>query len=480
MNKNKKYFSIGLKMYIFVTAVVIAVAFSTTCIAYEISSRQIDRYYKNIAQDNAKNFATFADGDYLAELRKTAESDEFRQLRDKAEADNDEEIIAKYLGQRGLLDKFYETKDKMVTYAANIRDIKYLYIIVDGGKDAAADMYLVDDEDMPLLNIGYYEEREPEFMGSSLADHDEPVVSRGEWGRLCTSYAEVTDSKGEPVCLVGCDYDMDEVMAERYRFFSYIITATIVVTVLVLAASVYFVTRTVVGPLKKITLKSKVFKPEKDISYEDAGVIDLELNSHDEISDIYESIRSMQTDIIDYLNVLHATENDLKAKTAQISEISRKAYQDALTGVGSKAAYMKKTEELDSALASGTAQFALVMVDIDNVKTINDSHGHKAGDMYITGCCRVICDIFKHSPVYRTGGDEFVAVLQGVDYKARHELVRKLKERFEYTAGRTDKNPWQRYSASVGLGESSPGDSTADLIFRRADEDMYRDKKRGK
>lgn len=478
MSKNKKYFSLGLKMYIFVAVTVIVVAFGTTCIAYWISSNQIDRYYKHIAQDNAKNFATLVDADYLAGLRKTAESDEFRQLREKAEAADDEKLIADYLDSKGLLDKFYETREAIITYVENIRDIKYLYTIVDGGRDAESDMYLIDDGDAPLLNLGYYEEREPEFMGKGLTDHADPLISHGEWGWLCSAYAPVIDSGGNMVCVVGCDYDMEEVMGERFRFFGYILAATIGFTAVVLAAAVYFVTRTVVKPLKTINLKTKVFKPEKDINYADSGVIDLKLDSSDEISDIYESIRSMQIDIIDYLNVLHAAETDIKEKNAQIGEISRKAYQDALTGVGSKAAYFKKIEELDGAIGSGLSELAMVMVDIDDVKTINDNYGHKTGDMYIAGCCHVICDIFKHSPVFRIGGAEFIAILQGEDYEARRELVRKLKEKLAYKTERTDKTPWQRYSAYVGMGEASAEDNTIDLIFKRADEDMYEDKKR--
>lgn len=38
---------------------------------------------------------------------------------------------------------------------------------------------------------------------------------------------------------------------------------------------------------------------------------------------------------------------------------------------------------------------------------LNDTYGHTAGDNYIKGCCKVICQIYKHSPVFRIGGDEF-------------------------------------------------------------------------
>lgn len=43
--------------------------------------------------------------------------------------------------------------------------------------------------------------------------------------------------------------------------------------------------------------------------------------------------------------------------------------------------------------------------------------GHQAGDEYIIGACRIICNKFKHSPVFRIGGDEFVAISEGEDYE---------------------------------------------------------------
>jgi diguanylate cyclase (GGDEF)-like protein len=121
------------------------------------------------------------------------------------------------------------------------------------------------------------------------------------------------------------------------------------------------------------------------------------------------------------------------------------------------------------------AEFAIVMVDLNNLKYINDEHGHRAGDAYIKGCCHMMCEAFKHSPVFRVGGDEFVAVLTGHDYENRRAIVDQLKSDYEdsYNKG-TD--PWLKYSAAVGLAENASGDDSVEVVFKRADERMYENK----
>ena len=70
-------------------------------------------------------------------------------------------------------------------------------------------------------------------------------------------------------------------------------------------------------------------------------------------------------------------------------------------------------------------------MDANNLKMINDNYGHGAGDEYIKGCCKILCDVFCHSPVFRIGGDEFAVILKGRDYHNRNDLMKEIKETFE-------------------------------------------------
>ena len=348
--------------------------------------------------------------------------------------------------------------------------------------DSRYDMYLMDDGTNPCYQTGYFEEREPEFIGTP-ADDIEPTITNGVWGWLCSAYAPVIADDGEVVCYVGCDVDMETIMTERYRFCFYSVLCALGFTSLVLFGSMFFVRRIMVRPLDKLVVETKKFAPAKNVTYKQANVIDIEFRHKNEIEDLYQTIRSMQMDIIDYLSDISEIQkdnqkyiDDLKDKEKQIGRISKEAYRDPLTKVGNKAAYIQKSEELDKTIADGTAKFAIIMIDINNLKKVNDECGHKTGDSYIQGCCRIICNICKHSPVYRVGGDEFVVIMQGADYEKRCDLYENIEDAFFESYNDESKKQYERYSASAGMTEYTDGDKTVDFVFKRADKKMYENK----
>ncbi|MBQ1491043.1 MAG: amino acid permease, partial [Blautia sp.] len=141
------------------------------------------------------------------------------------------------------------------------------------------------------------------------------------------------------------------------------------------------------------------------------------------------------------------------------------ALTDSLTGVKSKHAFNIKQREIDAAIEAGIVEpFALAVCDVNGLKIINDTYGHKAGDEYIFTASRMVCDIFQHSPVYRTGGDEFVVILQGRDYLIRKELVLALHDRS------VEHISTKEVVVSGGLSEYQPGlDTSFHAVFERAD-----------
>ena len=168
-------------------------------------------------------------------------------------------------------------------------------------------------------------------------------------------------------------------MNERMQFMFYLFLGAFVFTVIVQILAMFFINKTVVKPLDAMTIEMKKFRLAKNITYEEAGVIDLPIKRSDEIGAIYNGIRSMQTNIIDHLNDLSAlqkdkikAEQDIKDKEKQIDQLSEENNKDTLTGVGSKYAYARKVDELNQNLADGNAEFALVMVDMNNLKKVND------------------------------------------------------------------------------------------------------------
>ena len=149
------------------------------------------------------------------------------------------------------------------------------------------------------------------------------------------------------------------------------------------------------------------------------------------------------------------------------------ALTDPLTGVKSRHAFLLKQKEINASIEGGSADaFAIVVCDVNGLKVINDTLGHKAGDEYILSASRMICDIFQHSPVYRTGGDEFAVVLSGRDYFSRKELIQELHSRS------VEHISTKEVVISGGLSDYQPGtDTSFHAVYERADALMYEEKK---
>ena len=169
-------------------------------------------------------------------------------------------------------------------------------------------------------------------------------------------------------------------------------------------------------------------------------------------------------------------EEALKMEEQQNAELQtawKAAYTDALTGAKSKLAFLEISDELDAGIASGEIkEMAIALFDLNGLKIINDTKGHDTGDEYIKAAFKIICEHFDHSPVYRTGGDEFVAVLRGDDYINRNEITEKFNKAVE------ENQKEGKVVVSIGVAEYEPGnDNSCKRIFDRADSKMYERKK---
>ena len=171
------------------------------------------------------------------------------------------------------------------------------------------------------------------------------------------------------------------------------------------------------------------------------------------------------------------------ANTAQylqssMSNMKNTAYRDALTGVKNKASYDQMLLRLEEDMEEGKRTFALVVGDLNDLKLINDTYGHDRGDEYLRCSCMMLCKIFKHSPVYRIGGDEFVVLLENEDMGNREKLLEELEKGMELS--RQEPSPWKRVSLAIGISECQEADTSPTEVFRRADREMYLRKRRMK
>jgi diguanylate cyclase (GGDEF) domain len=168
----------------------------------------------------------------------------------------------------------------------------------------------------------------------------------------------------------------------------------------------------------------------------------------------------------------HALSLDLINK--RLLEVMKR---DPLTNVNNRIAFDDKEKYLQSLINSSAKQnFAIAMFDVNNLKLVNDSKGHDAGDEYLIRACHLICNVFKHSPVYRLGGDEFVAILTGEDYKNRLDLINLLNSLMSPYSNKAPL-PADYVSVACGVAVFDPSnDFSVQDVIKRADEEMYKNK----
>ncbi|KPL68219.1 hypothetical protein SZ64_08835 [Erythrobacter sp. SG61-1L] len=165
--------------------------------------------------------------------------------------------------------------------------------------------------------------------------------------------------------------------------------------------------------------------------------------------------------------------------TEENQELARQASHDALTDLGNRALFERHLAAAIQASATAGSRFALLYLDGNEFKQINDCHGHEAGDKVLQAIAMRLRQCVRHADtVFRLGGDEF-AILLGAPIEA--EEVQAIVDRIEYAmeeAIELGKGGFAAFSISVGFAlYPDHGQTAADLV-RSADAAMYRDKTR--
>ncbi|MBP5439942.1 MAG: diguanylate cyclase [Fibrobacter sp.] len=243
-----------------------------------------------------------------------------------------------------------------------------------------------------------------------------------------------------------------EINAQRDRHLKQSIIFILLLLAFTTAITIFF-SRSITKPLKELTKEAK-----KMIT----GDMNAEFNirQNDEIGELAKSFAAAKFHISQHMKQMQGL-----------------AFQDSLTGVRNKMAYDNYRAKLSDRIESGEVKsYGIAIFDTNNLKEINDTYGHENGNAYLINSCKLICQIFTHSPVFRIGGDEFLVVLTGRDLDNHHELMSQLKESMDLT--KKASFPWKQISIACGLAIASYAKATtiADT-FNKADKNMYINKR---
>jgi diguanylate cyclase (GGDEF)-like protein len=158
------------------------------------------------------------------------------------------------------------------------------------------------------------------------------------------------------------------------------------------------------------------------------------------------------------------------------SELAHKASHDQLTGLLHHQAFIRELElelERASRYAHGVA---LVFLDLDRFKQINDTLGHPVGDRALQRLAELLRESLRGSDLAgRMGGDEFAAYLVEADEEAGSRLLERLKDRVDELVAAGELPPGFAFSAGLAYFPQEAGD--ADALFRLADERLYESKR---
>lgn len=154
-------------------------------------------------------------------------------------------------------------------------------------------------------------------------------------------------------------------------------------------------------------------------------------------------------------------------------ELSRRALHDVLTGLPNRALFWDRLTQALRQEQRRASGFAVLFIDVDDFKTVNDTYGHAAGDRLLIDLARRIRSVLRAGDsAARLGGDEFLALLDGVtgEDEALHIANRLLDVVSAADAGRLDR---PRVTVSIGVVVSTGRDWTPDEIVAAADAAMY-------
>jgi diguanylate cyclase (GGDEF)-like protein len=169
----------------------------------------------------------------------------------------------------------------------------------------------------------------------------------------------------------------------------------------------------------------------------------------------------------------------LRAQVAQlqqrVEQLDHLAHQDSLIDLPNRRGFLRELDRIIARAGRYDAKAALLFVDVDGLKAINDSFGHRAGDEALIQVAGLLSSgVRKSDMVARIGGDEFGILLESADEASAHETASRL---IDLIAGCEfvhdgDELP---LSVAIGVGLIEPTD-TAATVMARADEELYRRK----
>ncbi|MGN1148879.1 MAG: diguanylate cyclase [Lachnospiraceae bacterium] len=297
-----------------------------------------------------------------------------------------------------------------------------------------------------------YTEEQKQIFEKNMQAHEDNIVVSYQWNGQEKHLAAQRLRNGMifSVCVPKA-----EIVEPQQRMLQYSLCLIGLILLVAILITIQ-VTKVMVRPLKQLT------EAARKIANDDLEV-SIDCKAKDEVGILAQSFQQTAEHLRQY-----------------IEYINRLAYTDVLTTLKNKAAYEECVEMLDKKIAEGNAEFTVIVMDINDLKKVNDTYGHEKGDILIQNAAKVMKKVWGSEFVYRTGGDEFTVILAA---EAKEQCQNTLRRFEEELAGYNRENNHQELHLQIAVGTADyeqGTDASFSDVFRRADALMYKDKEQKK
>ena len=263
-----------------------------------VNNRQYRKLYNDKALEIAKTVSDQVNGDFIEELCKEIDTEEFEQIQKEAVAADDEQPIIDWLKAKGMYQNYERINEYLHSIQADM-NIEYLYIQMIQDHSS---VYLFDPSS-GYLTLGYKEELSERFDKLKGNERLEPTVSRTEFGWLSSAGEPVLSSDGEKCAVAFVDIDMTEIVRNTIRFTVLMVCLCILI---ILAAGMGIsrkIKKRISRPIELLTEATHKFGNGEE-GYDENNIVDLDIHTRDEIEELYHATQSMQKSIINYMDNL--------------------------------------------------------------------------------------------------------------------------------------------------------------------------------
>lgn len=347
-------------------------------------------------------------------------------------------------------------------------------------KDMAPDVeaLIVDHDGKVLYPESLMGQRVPNMPQARENHSDTSGWSVGN-GYLTSVVAVPTPASTDLTWYIAVRQPLD-IALQPARILFYKLLVLGVLAAIVFALVAYYLALYLSRPIEQLA------KSAKEVQNQQPGVTFPRDHSVREIAQLGQSLQGMTQSLLGKERELQEANASLEATVAQRTaaltranaDLLKLATHDALTGVYNRRRFDEKLDECNLLFQRTGRPFALLFIDADHFKQINDTHGHAIGDEVLHQLARLIQDTTRATDfVARYGGEEFAVLLPEIEEPESPEIV---AEKIRAAIAEANFASAGRVTVSIGIGLAESSDSNTTALIKRADQQLYQAKWSGR